>query len=116
MTPAELAVERDRLLEGGRTLEEVEAMQLVAGSTFDGPWRQPVAPASEDAEGAQIQGGRRCAIYRHWDDWWVGISPRNGHGSSVEGPWEDWVRLALRIVAVESTRRLSLLVRNEAKP
>lgn len=30
MTPAELAVERDRLLEGGRTLEEVEAMQTLS--------------------------------------------------------------------------------------
>lgn len=29
MTPAELAVERDALLQGGRTLEEVEAMQRV---------------------------------------------------------------------------------------
>lgn len=30
MTPAELAVERDRLLEGGRTPEEAEAMQALS--------------------------------------------------------------------------------------
>lgn len=30
MTPAQLAVERDALLSGGRTLEEVEAMQALS--------------------------------------------------------------------------------------
>lgn len=30
MTPAQLAVERDALLQGGRTPEEVEAMQLLS--------------------------------------------------------------------------------------
>ena len=30
MTPEQLAVERDALLQGGRTLEEVEAMQMLS--------------------------------------------------------------------------------------
>ena len=69
--------------------------------------------ADEHANGAYIDGGRRCAIYRHVEDWWVGISPRNGYGASVEGTWADWVVLARRILAVEEAR---LKAHEEGKP
>jgi hypothetical protein len=49
-----------------------------------------------------IQGGRRCAVrvFELGDDptWWVGTSPRNGDHASVEGNWEDWVRMARGIL------------------
>jgi hypothetical protein len=48
-----------------------------------------------------INGGRRCALTASgWlDNWWMGTSPRNGDNAGVEGPWEDWVRLARNILA-----------------
>jgi hypothetical protein len=54
-------------------------------------------------------GGRRCAIVKSaWlDDWYVGFSPRNGEGASVEGTWADWVELANNILeADKATSRM----------
>lgn len=62
-----------------------------------------IAP-NEDGQGAVIEGGRRCEVYRHWDDWFVGISPRNGHGASVEGPFEDWLTIAAGFIAAAAVR------------
>ena len=47
-----------------------------------------------------LEGGRRCAVKQtpYIDGWWVGVSPRNGEGATVEGPWEDWVALARAIL------------------
>lgn len=104
MSPDALMVERDWLLEHGRSVEEVEAMQLVGRPTSAITAAILAAPADEYGEGASIGGGYRCAIYRYSGDWWVGISPRNGHGASVEGSWADWVELARNIIAVEAAR------------
>ena len=59
-----------------------------------------------------IRGGRRCAITaanglndgNEPDGWWVGYSPRNGYGASVEGSWDDWVTLAKAILAEQERR------------
>lgn len=117
MTPAQekaLAVALDGLRESGvapadvvRALyDEATAarMQLACSPVDFDPAAVLAAPPNDDADGAEIRAGRRCAIFHHSTDWWVGISPRNGHGSAVEGPWEDWVRLARGILAVEAVR------------
>lgn len=59
----------------------------------------------EPRDKTYIDGGRRCAVRKsEWmDDWWVGTSPRNGDGASVEGPWEDWVTLARAILELDAT-------------
>lgn len=61
-------------------------------------------PPREDGEGATVTGGRRCAVYRHWDDWFVGISPRNGQHASVEGSFDDWCALAAGILGAAAVR------------
>lgn len=50
-----------------------------------------------------IPGGRRCALEKleDWGDFHVAISPRNGRGAAVEGPWEDWVTLANGILEAD---------------
>lgn len=60
-----------------------------------------------------ISGGTRCGITSEnglndgteADGWWVGYSPRNGLYASVEGPWEDWVKLASRILEEDARRK-----------
>jgi hypothetical protein len=55
----------------------------------------------DEGETSVIEGGRRCAIEdasEIIEGWWVGYSPRNGRGASVEGPWGDWVALARAII------------------
>lgn len=70
-----------------------------------------IAP-NEDAEGAAIKGGRRCAVYRHWDDWWVGFSPRNGQGASVEGSFGDWCQMAAGLIAAAAVRPTPVLAKH----
>jgi hypothetical protein len=66
---------------------------------------------------AYIDGGRRVAMgVCPWmgdeGTWWVGTSPRNGYGASVEGDWEDWVALARGILEADAeARRLGLIGR-----
>ena len=105
MTDSERAVLLDRLLEAGlpRPLALAAVEFLAAPPNVDAKQLLD-APPSEDGEGPTIDGGRRCGVYRHWDDWWVGYSPRNGIHASVEGPWEDWVLLAQQILVVEGER------------
>lgn len=62
----------------------------------------PVGKAGETV----AYGGRRCSLAccDNLDGWYVGISPRNGYGAIVEGPWEDWVQLAREILKREEER------------
>lgn len=57
--------------------------------------------AEREKRAVWLDGGRRCAVKQSaWlDEWWVGVSPRNGEGAVVEGPWGDWVALARNILA-----------------
>ncbi|MFK4760319.1 hypothetical protein ACI3KS_05225 [Microbacterium sp. ZW T5_45] len=56
---------------------------------------------------AYIAGGRRLAVEasQSLDNWWVGVSPRNGYGALVEGSWDDWVILAKKILAADAEHR-----------
>lgn len=74
---------------------------------------QDHAEKLKTAKCRDIAGGRRCAITAcnglndgdEPDGWWVGYSPRNGMGGSVEGNWEDWVTLAKKILEEDERRR-----------
>ena len=54
---------------------------------------------------AEKEAGRRVGMSgKTASNWYVSNSPRNGWGSIIEGPWEDWVELARPILA-ENERR-----------
>lgn len=53
-----------------------------------------------------FQGGKRVAMESlDGGEWYLGYSPRNGHHASVEGPWEDWVALAKKIIEEDEKRK-----------
>lgn len=68
---------------------------------------EPEEPDSPHSEELLLSGGRRCGLaFGNMNGWYVGMSPRNGYGALVEGPWEDWVSLAREIIAVEEARQV----------
>jgi hypothetical protein len=75
---------------------------LARAPSVDASWWS-LSPA-EGGEGPTIDGGRRCAVYRHWEDWFVGISPRNGYSASVEGSFDDWCQMAAGILATAAVK------------
>ncbi|MDH7640549.1 hypothetical protein [Sphingomonas oryzagri] len=56
-----------------------------------------------------ISAAKRCGMQRsHWlDGWFVPWSPRNDN-ENAEGPWSDWVALALRILETDAKARAAL--------
>jgi hypothetical protein len=56
-----------------------------------------------ESERTMIVAGRRLAIMPSIGDWYVSYSPRNDN-SNAEGPWEEWVELARRILEAEGRR------------
>ena len=59
----------------------------------------------DDDEDFSLEAGRRVGMSgKTASNWYVSNSPRNGWGSIIEGPWEDWVELA-RLILSENERR-----------
>lgn len=82
----------------------VEAVRThIAGETKHE--QTPGVFKSSDWElGVEIPGDRRLAlaICPWMADWFVGTSPRNGDGASVEGSWAHWVALAENILSINA--------------
>lgn len=72
----------------------------------------PITRAAENYEEIPaIQAGKRCGVqWTPWmGDWFTSWSPRNSN-SNAEGPWDQWVDLAIEILRDPMTA----LVRPEA--
>jgi hypothetical protein len=54
-----------------------------------------------------VPGGKRLALdWTPWmGDWFVSSSPRNGN-NNAEGPWDQWVDLAIGILSDSLTERV----------